>query len=177
MDSNTPIVLAAARYKSRDEAVSAYKTVWGSKHEGEFDHMSLAVLTKDAHGQLQEERHDSTAKHLAWGGVALGAALAIVAPPVGVGVLASAGAVGGAGAIVGHFWHNIPKQELQEVSDLLEAGESAIVVVAVNKKKTDIAPLLKDAEKSVVVETVAGDIDSEFEKAVKEAQSAHAGAH
>ena len=172
MDPNTPIVLAAARYKTRDDTLQGFKTVWGAKHEGEFDHMSLAVLTKDADGNLQEERHDSTAKHLAWGGVALGAALAVVVPPVGVGVLAASGAVGGAGAIVGHFWHTIPKEQLQEISQLLEDGESAVVIVAANHKKIDIAPLLNDAEKSVVIETRAGDIDAEFDKALKQAQAA-----
>jgi uncharacterized membrane protein len=171
MDPNTPVVLAAATYATRDDAKHGYKTVWGAKHEGEFDHMSLAVLTKDANGQLQEERHDSTAKHLTWGGVALGAALCVVAPPVGVGMLAGAGAVGGAGAIVGHFWHQIPKEQLAEVSDLLESGESAIVIVAVNHEKTDITPLLSDAEKSIVIETRAGDIDTEFEKALQNAKA------
>ena len=37
---------------------------------GEFDHTAVAVLTKDANGKLQMERHDSTAKHLAWAGAA-----------------------------------------------------------------------------------------------------------
>jgi uncharacterized membrane protein len=171
MDPNTPVVLAAAKYKTREDAEHGFKTVWGAKHEGEFDHMSLAVLTKDANGQLQEERHDSTTKHLAWGGIILGAALTVVAPPVGVGMLAGAGVVGGAGAWVGHFWHQIPKKDLMEISDLLESGQSAIVVVAVNHKKTDITPLLKDAEKSVVIETRAGDIDTEFDKALKNAKA------
>jgi Protein of unknown function (DUF1269) len=171
MDPNTPVVLAAAKYATRDDAVHGFNTVWGARHEDEFDHMSLAVLTKDAHGQLQEERHDSTAKHFAWAGVALGAALCVVAPPVGVGMLAGAGVVGGAGAIVGHFWNQIPKKDLVEVSDLLESGESAIVIVAVNHKKTDITPLLSDAEKSIVIETRAGDIDTEFEKALQSAQA------
>ena len=164
MDPNTPIVLAAAKYATRDEAVKAFKTVWGAKHEGEFDHMSVAVLTKDADGKLQEERHDSTAKHLAWGGVALGAALAVVVPPVGVGMLAGAGAVGGTGAIVGHFHHNISKEKLQEVSDLLESGQSGVVVVAVNHKENDIKPLLDGSEKTVVIETRAGDIDAAVRK-------------
>ena len=175
MEKNTPIVLASARYATRDEAVAAYKTVWEHRHGGEFDHMALAVLSKDADGKLQEERHDSTAKHLAWGGALLGAALCVVAPPVGVGMLAaSAGAGAGAGAIVGHFWHNIPKEKVQEMTDLLPAGEAGIFVVAVNKKNNDIKPLLEGAEKSVVVETTVGDLDAEFDKAVKEAQAADA---
>ena len=83
MDPNTPMVLAAARYKSRDDAVEAFKIVWGARHQGEFDHTDVAVLTKDATGELQVERHDSTAKHFGWGGALLGAALVIVAPPRG----------------------------------------------------------------------------------------------
>ena len=165
MDPNTPIVLAAAKYTSRDEAVDAFKTVWGAKHEGEFDHMSVAVLTKDADGQLQEERHDSTTKHLAWGGIALGAALAVVAPPVGVGMLASAGAIGGAGG----DRRALPPQHLEGEVGKRSAicwsrASQAIVVVAVNHKETDIKPLLAGAEKSVVIETRAGDIDDRVRK-------------
>jgi hypothetical protein len=100
MDANTPVTLAAARYSDRDGAVNDYHTVWGAKHEGEFDHMALAVLTKDANGNLQVERHDSTAKHLAWGGAILGAALTVVAPPVGAAVLAG----GAASACRGDRW-------------------------------------------------------------------------
>jgi uncharacterized membrane protein len=166
MDSSTPLVLGVATYASRDAAVQDFDTVWGAKHEGEYDHIALAVLTKDAHGQLQVERHDSTAKHLGWGGALLGAALTVVAPPVGVGMIA-AGA--GAGGIVGHFWHNIPKETVREMGDLLEDGESGILVVAVNRKGDDIAPLLANAEKKIVVDTVKGDLEGAYEDALKKA--------
>ena len=109
MDANTPITLATARYSDRDGAVNDFKAVWDARKGGEFDHTAVAVLTKDESGKLQVERHDSTAKHLTWGGAILGAALTVVAPPVGASMLAGAGAVGGAGALVGHFHHNIPK--------------------------------------------------------------------
>jgi uncharacterized membrane protein len=76
--------------------------VWGARHQGEFDHTDVAVLTKDASGELQVERHDSTAKHFAWGGALLGAALVIVAPPVGIAaVAAGGGALAGAGGMCG----------------------------------------------------------------------------
>ena len=131
MDPNTPMVLAGASYASRDDAVEAFKIVWGARHQGEFDHMDVAVLAKDANGELQVERHDSTAKHFAWGGALLGAALVIVAPPVGIAAIAvGAGAVAGAGGIVGHFWNNIPKEKLGEVSELIHSGEAALVIVA-----------------------------------------------
>ena len=57
MDPNTPLVVAGASYASRDDAVQAFHIVWGARHQGEFDHMDVAVLTKDATGELQEQRH------------------------------------------------------------------------------------------------------------------------
>ena len=53
MDPNTPMVLAGASYASRDDAVQAFKIVWGARHQGESDHMDVAVLAKDADGELQ----------------------------------------------------------------------------------------------------------------------------
>ena len=165
MDANTPLVLAGAKYATRAKAVAAFKTVWGARHQGEFDHMAVAVLTKDEHGQLQVERHDSTAKHLGWGGALLGAALVVVAPPVGIAALAAgAGGVAAVGGLVGHFWHTIPKDKIAELGDLLESGESGLLIVAVNHKDEDITPLLLDAEKKLVIETKAGDLEAEFNK-------------
>ena len=173
MDPNTPLTLAGARYATRSEAVDAFETVWGARHQGEFDHMAVAVLTKDAVGELQVERHDSTAKHLGWGGAILGAVLVVVAPPVGIAVVAAgAGAGAAAGGIVGHFWHTIPQDKVTEIGNLLQSGDSAILVIAVNHKDIDITPLLKNAEKKVVVETKAGDLDAAFDKAVKKAEAA-----
>lgn len=172
MDPNTPLTIAAAKYKTRPEAVEAFKSCWGAHHQGLFDHMALAVLTKDETGQLQVERHDTTTKHLAWGGVALGAALAVVCPPAGIAVAAGAGA--GLGSWIGHFWHTIPKDEVQEVGDLLEDSESAIIVVTVNPKQTDIAPLLEHPEKYKVIQAKAGDLDEVAEKALAEAEKERA---
>jgi uncharacterized membrane protein len=172
MDPNTPMVLAGASFASRDDAVEAFKIVWGARHQGEFDHMDVAVLAKDANGELQVERHDSTAKHFAWGGALVGAALCIVAPPVGIAAVAvSAGAVAGAGGIVGHFWNNISKEKLGEISELIHSGEAALIIVAVNHKGTDIAPLLEKAKGKTIVETKAGDLDAAFDNAIKKAQA------
>ena len=79
MKADTPIVLAAARYGNREDAVFDFKTVWGAKTLGEFDHTAVAVLTKEEDGNLRVERHDTTAKHMAW----VGAALVVIAPPAG----------------------------------------------------------------------------------------------
>ena len=121
-------------------------------------------MTKDANGKLQIDRHDSTTKHLAW----TGAALAVVAPGVGVAVGA------GGGAIIGHFHHNIPKQKVREAGELLESGESGLIIVAVNKQGTDIKPLLPNAEAVSVTQTDAGDLQAEIDKELAEAKSGKA---
>jgi uncharacterized membrane protein len=163
MNADTPITLAAARYSNRDAAVEGFKTVWDAHKGGEFDHTAVAVLTKDESGKLQVERHDTTAKHLAW----VGAALTVVAPVAAVGVVGGAGA----GALVGHFHHNIPKKDVEAIGDLLQSGQSGLIVVAVNKVGTDIEPLLSGADKTVVVQTVWGDLDAELESEIAKAQS------
>ena len=164
MKADTPIVLAAARYANRADAVADFKTVKEAKSLGEFDHTDVAVLTKDENGELQVERHDTTAKHMAW----VGAALVVIAPPVGAAALAGGA---GAGALVGHFWRNIPKEKINEAADLLESGESGLIVVAVNRLGSDIAPLLSRAEKTGIVNTVAGDLDAQMEKELAQAQA------
>jgi uncharacterized membrane protein len=175
MDAKTPMVLAAAKYKTRDDAVADFHAVWAAKRGAGLDHVAAAVLTKDEQGELQVERHDSSAKEFAWGGALIGAALVLIAPPTGVAVLAAGtGAGAGAGGIVGHFWRNIPKDDVAEVSELLDSGESGLLVVAVNHRRADVTRLFSRAERSKIIETTAGDLDAEFDKAVKQAQSAKA---
>ncbi len=161
MDASTPITLAAARYSNRDAAVEGFQVVWDAHKVGEFDHTAVAVLTKDESGKLQVERHDTTAKHLGWAG----AALAVVAP--GVGLVAGAGA----GALIGHLRHNIPKADVEAIGQLLESGQSGLIVVAVNQVGTDIEPLLAGAESTKIVQTTWGDLDDELDKAIAEAQT------
>lgn len=66
MKADTPITLAAAKYPDRQLADEDFDRVWSVRGHGEFDHTAVAVLTKDANGKLDIDRHDSTTKHLAW---------------------------------------------------------------------------------------------------------------
>ena len=80
MDPSPPMVIAGARSASRDDAVEAFEIVRGARRQRESGHMDVAMLTKNAASELQAERHDSTARHFAYGGALLGAALVSVAP-------------------------------------------------------------------------------------------------
>ena len=171
MDPARPLVLAAARYASCHDAVQGYQTVWGARHGGAFDHMSIAVLTKDARSGLQVERHAGSARDLALGGAVLAAGLLVVAPAVGTAAVAADGSLAGAGGIAIHLRHTIPKDMLEEVSQLLEFGESSLLIIAIDRKGIEISPLLEQAEQAVVVETKTGDLDAAFYGALKTAEA------
>ncbi|HEY1104930.1 MAG TPA: hypothetical protein VGE78_02170 [Agromyces sp.] len=176
--SDKPTTVAVATYKDRDAAVQDYEVIRGAKHQGQLDHLAISVVAKDADGKLKIDRHDSSAKHLAWGGAIVGAALAVVVPPLGLATLgsaaASAGVLAGAGGIIGHFHRNIPKHVVDEMNDLLQAGEAGLVVVAVNPKGTDVEALLANAQKKVVAVTdgnAKGTTDDALEKAFESAEA------
>jgi uncharacterized membrane protein len=183
MKSDTPVTLAVAVYDNREAAVEDYHNVRNAKTDGEYDHIAVAVLTKDENGKVQVERHDSTAKHLAWAGGLLGGAAVLLAPAavpivfatsVGAGGGVTAAGLAATGGIVGHFWHNIPKEKVREMSDLLEDGESALIIVAVNKLGSDISPLIPRATRSIIDDTTKADLEAVYEEAVKQVEAAPA---
>lgn len=157
--SDKPITIAVAIYSDKASAEQDYDAIRGIKHQGQLDHLAIAFVEQDAKGELKIDRHDSTAKHLAWGGGVLGASLSVISAPLGIvflGPLAATAAVwAGVGGLVGHFHRNIPKDEVRKMSDLLEAGEFGLVVVAVNPEGADVGALLANAADKVVTDNVA----------------------
>lgn len=172
--SNKPSTVAVATYATEDDCDADYTAVRSIKTGGQLDHIAIAKLHKDADGKLKVHRHDSTAKHLAWGGGILGGVLTVVAAPLGIvflGTLAVNSAVtAGAGGLVGHFWHNIPKDEARKMSDMLEAGQYGLVIVAANPQGTDVGALLGHAGDKHVVDGIM-DIDGELDKAFESADA------
>ena len=55
------------------------------------------------------------------------------------------------------------------MSDTLEAGDSGLVVVAVNPKGSDLKGLLSGAQKVVIDATTKGDLEGAYDDAVKQA--------
>lgn len=171
MDPKTPLILAGARYSSREDAVKDFHIVWGAKRDGQLKHLSVAVLSKGSTGELEVDRHNSTTRTGAWGGAVLGAALVLIAPPAGVAAMATGGmAMAGVGALVGRLWKAIDREEIDRVGDVLRGGESGLLTVAVNRRGADISPLLANAEASAVIETCAGDLDTAFDGALAKTQ-------
>jgi uncharacterized membrane protein len=167
------VVLAIATYASQAAAEKDFHAVHSVKHDGDVDHVAAAVVEKSADGKLEIDRHDSTAKHHGWEGALLGGAITVVAAPLGIQFLAPVVSTGaewaGVAAIVGHFWYNIPKDQLRRMSNLLEADQAALVVAAVDHSREDIASLLSNATNKVVADDTQADFEADFAKAIQEA--------
>ncbi len=166
--SNKPTTVAVATYDDRASADLDYDVLRTVKSDGGLDHIAVAVVEKTADGTLKVDRHDSTAKHLAWGGGILGAVATVVAAPLGIvflgPLLANTAVYAGLGGLVGHFWRNIPKDEVRKMGELLEAGQYGLVIVAVNPQGTDVGAVLENATSKYVVDGVY-DTDGALEDA------------
>ena len=56
INKDTPITLAIVTYDDRAHAVADFKGVMASKSGGAFDHVAVAVITKDPDGKVEVER-------------------------------------------------------------------------------------------------------------------------
>jgi uncharacterized iron-regulated membrane protein len=161
MHPNAPISLLTASYGTRNAAIEDFSAVWGARSDGDFHHTSIALLGKDAGGDLRIDRSNSTAKHLAWGGALLGGAMFVLAPATGVEMLATVGLTG-AGAIIYHFRRNTDPEELAETALLLEAGAWGMVAVVVNRRGEELTPLLARAQRSSAIGMLWGALEEEL---------------
>ncbi len=172
--SSKPTTVAVATYNDEASAEQDYDALRGIKREGQLDHLAIAMVTKEADGKLKIDRHNTSAKHAAWGTGLLGGVLTVISAPLGIvflGPLAATTAVwAGVGGMVGHFWNNIPKDEVRRMNDVLEDGQYGLVVVAVNPKGANVEALLSNAVETVVTDNIT-DSDGALELAFEEAEA------
>ncbi len=159
--TNQPIVLAVATYSARADAEHDFDSAWLVGQDGKLDQVAAAVLEKGADGRLEIRRHDSAADHLAFPGALLAGAIAVIAPPLGIAFLASVmpsrAAWVATGMIASHFWYHVPRDTLRRLSDLLESGQAALLVVAANHTGAEVAALLAHPTDKIVTQCAQAD--------------------
>jgi hypothetical protein len=169
------VLLAVASYASMTTARLDCDAVRHMSRAGEVVHVAAAVLEKGAIGELAIDVYNNTAEGLPWGDALLGAPLSVIATPVGIRFLVSmktsATDWAGVGVIACHFWHEIPRQQLREMSDLLEAGQASLAVVAVECDRDVLSARLEHANTTIVSDSIWADLEAEFELAAEEASS------
>jgi hypothetical protein len=172
--TDRPVLLAVASYRSKAAADSDFRAIQDGAGAGSGDHghVSLALLEKGADGQLTLDRHFSGHADPAWNGAILAGALSVVAAPIGlmflVAIVHQPASLGGVGAIAQHFWHHVPKHQLGRMTDLIEAGQAALVLVAAGESCNAVERHLIGASATAVATTHA-DLGHEYQVGVEEA--------
>jgi hypothetical protein len=169
------VVVAAATYSSRATAAEGLRALCGEPSHVPVGRLAAATVEKGADGRLTIDRHGCTTSHLRPDYLLLGAALVVLAAPVGIAFLVPVAATGnawaGVAALVGHLWHDIPKSQLRRMSDLLEAGQAALVAVAVDSAADDVRAALAGATIAVVTDGVTADLEADIALAIDEANA------
>ena len=86
--TNQSVVLAVATYTARADADHDFDSARLVGQKGRLDHVGAAVVEKGADGKLEIRRHDSTAEHLVFPDALLDGAITVIAPPLGIALLA-----------------------------------------------------------------------------------------
>ena len=163
--SDRPVFIYAATYADSAGALADYETLLdlhAAKLVGTYD---VAVVTKDADGKVHVEKHEKPTQHGAWGGIAVGAAVGILAAPAILPAAAVGGVVGGLG---GHFRKGISRDDAKELGDMIEAGQATLLVIGESRVEEQLDKALTRAEKSAEKEV---DVDrKEFKRELDEAE-------
>ena len=90
------------------------------------------------------------------GGHLLGAALVVLAAPLGLRFLLSLRVTGDiwttVANLVDHLWQNVPRSELHRMETLVEARQAALVVVSIDRTEPEVGRLLEHATACIVTE-------------------------
>jgi hypothetical protein len=162
------VIMAVASFGSKAAADADFDALLASPGP-----VAAALVEKGPDGRLTIDRHQCPAEPAVWAGPVLGGALTVVAAPVGirflVPVVAAGPDLGGVGAIAAHFWNNIAKDQLRRMSELLETGQAAIVVVA-DATGEALAATLRHAEVEVAASSSA-DFAHDYASGIEEARA------
>jgi uncharacterized membrane protein len=165
-DSSSTFVLVAT-YPDEAAAQNDYQVIKDAHARGVVGSYDAAVVTKDADGQVHQNKDETATRKGAWWGAAAGAAVGIIFPP---SVLAGAAAGAGIGAVSGHLSKGMSRSEAQQLGDFIDPGQAGLVVVGENKVEDAIKKAVTGAEKQTAkdLDVDPKDIDKTLEKTVKE---------
>ena len=136
-EHDTDYVTFAAAYPTLADAEADYDAVKSLYYDDAMaDTFDAAVMTRDADGKVKiVKKHEEPTRRGGWAGAGIGLAVgAIVAlfPGAAIGIALAAGAAGGAtiGAVAGHVSEGLDRDDLKDLGELLDKGDSGLVVVA-----------------------------------------------
>ena len=145
------LIIAVASYASKSAAEQDFGDVCGLRGR-----VTAAVLAKGSDGSLTMDGHHATPADPTAGGHLLGAALVVLAAPLGLRFLLSLRVTGDiwttVANLVDHLWQNVPRSELHRMETLVEARQAALVVVSIDRTEPEVGRLFEHATACIVTE-------------------------
>ncbi len=148
------LVVFGASYSKEADAVADYEAVKDFYEvSGLIDTYDAAVISRHTNGKVKiAKKHEQPTRQGAWGGLGVGlvgGALVALFPAVGLGgALLAGGASGGAlGALAGHVAGGMSRGDLKDLGELLDDGESGLVVVAATDVEAHVEEAISRAAK------------------------------
>ena len=157
-------------YPDEMSARDDYEIVKDLHIAGAVGTYDASVVTKDENGKVHVNKDETSTRHGAWGGAAVGAMVGILFPPALIGSAVVGATVGGVGA---HLWKGMSRADVKEFGELIDAGEAALVIVGESTLESAIDKADLKAEKHMTKElddVSSKDIDQAVQDAAKEAK-------
>ena len=137
-------------YPSEMSARDDYEIVKDLHAVGAVGTYDASVVTKDDSGKVHVNKDETSTRHGAWGGTAVGAVVGILFPPSLIGSAAIVGA--GIGGVGGHLWKGMSRSDVKEFGELIDAGEACLLVVGESTIEAAIDKADLKAEKHIAKE-------------------------
>ena len=148
------LVVFAASYDNEDDAVADYKSVKDFYVENDLiDTYDAAVISRDADDKVKiVKKHEQPTRQGAWRGLGIGlvgGALLALFPAVGLGGALLAGGAGGSalGALAGHVAGGMSRSDLKDLGELLDEGQTGLLVIAATDMEAHVARAITRANK------------------------------
>jgi len=133
-----------ATYPNDDAARGDYEAIWKLHHTGRVGAYDAALVTRDEAGKVHIHKREKTTQHGAWTGIGVGAVIGLVFPPA---IIATAAVGGLAGGLIGHLEKGMSRRQVTELTEHLESGQAALVVIGPELLKDVLGDALQSAER------------------------------
>ena len=167
MAKTDTVFIDIGTYPSEAAARADYGVVKDLHAAGVIGTYDAAVVTKDEAGKVHLNKDETTTRHGAWGGAAVGALIGILYPPAFIADIAVGAAVGG---VSGHLWRGMSRADVKELGEVIDDGQAALVIVCEGDlaKAVDKAPLKADKHVAKALDVSSKDVDKAVQNAAGE---------
>jgi uncharacterized membrane protein len=161
MGKEDQVYVFMGSYASEADAESDYKALKELHSQGKIGTYDVAVVSKDAEGNVHVHKHEKPTQHGTWWGIATGAAVGILFPPAIIPMAAAGGVSVG---LISHLARGMSRKDMHELGETLDAGKAALIVVGRQRMYDNIDQATPHAQKKLErpVNVAADDFEKEM---------------